>query len=143
MFQVVRELLGHTGLVRDLVISTDGRTIVSGSGRHYFCVECDMTVRVWTAITGEITNNDVVVQCSTFHHSHAPVAISRDGSKFASGGGGLGKNVTVRSTTTGEVSMSFVVVEFDLFSDTGDLEMLSCAFDCILCGRQQVVHWPV
>ena len=54
MFQVKRELIGHTGFVRALEISNDGCIIVSASGKYRNPRENDMTARLWNANTGEV-----------------------------------------------------------------------------------------
>ena len=46
MWQVLKVLEGHTSYVQAVAISTDGAKIVAGGW--------DMTVRVWSAETGEV-----------------------------------------------------------------------------------------
>ena len=51
--QVLKVFKGHTGLVGDVAISTDGAKIVSGSW--------DKTVRVWSMETGEVLDCFLVI----------------------------------------------------------------------------------
>ncbi len=66
-------LAGHAEEVRQVVFSSDGRLLVSGSE--------DSSVLVWDAISGRL-----LLRCKGHKDTVESVAISRDGSMIASGG---------------------------------------------------------
>lgn len=89
--QLQMTLRGHTGFVRSLSLSPDGKTLISGSG--------DKTVRLWDLDTGK----------TLLMQTHASwiraVAFNADGTQFATGGGE--RDVFLWDTRTGTCLQTF------------------------------------
>jgi WD40 repeat protein len=90
--EVLRTLKGHTGVVRSVVLSTDGLTLASGSSDH--------TIKLWNARTGQL------LRTLTGHTNPVySVAWSADGQTLASGSGD--RTIRLWNVQTGQVIRTF------------------------------------
>ncbi len=121
------QLKGHTAVVRALVFSPDGATLISGSD--------DGTVRLWTTKTGTAgailgPDNNATSALEGHANGVLAVAINKDGRKIISGGRDkrviLWDIATSQSTVLGTHQSSIRSVNFSpdgkwAFSASGDL----------------------